>query len=1716
MNNAKIYLCKSDCSILGYLTGIKTDTCNLRKNATDLWEISFDVDRFIDKNGQLVQSDFYDSIDDMMRLYLDSENTQAYFVIDSEPVVSGDGLQEVKTVTAHSIESELCNTYLKNFKINCGTPDSQEYLACDIDDENNKNYFNVNPYTRLPYNYISLVNYDEPQISLLHLALQGTGWSVKDGLDTNVYLDKDKYFRTVIHTIKDPSGISSQRITGYLKKKCNRNKQVYAVELNKWASSGIEFTAKDITDVTIIAQSINTVTTVSSGIYETVNLPSPIALVDSDNKFYDNTEGLKTVSWKSEDENGITLTYKNLKPGTYRIISPYDFMIDNSGNKTVYDYGVQIKSITVSECDSSSSITQHAFNSSSLFANADNEEIVGICQIKKSFETSDSVYSFLMKTVSPAASVIFDFDRKNKQVGIISAKNYGKDTGIFVTMRNLMNSFEVSSTSNDSIITKLTPTGADNLGIEYVNFGKDYIINLDYFMNTLNEYGNYKYVSAELHDKYNVWKDYRDKERISERISLGFEDTTIIVEGTRREVYRELSKLYNKTISDISELRNRLPNDGCMIDYRTYKLDELKTAYTAYNNALAALVTAYKNEYGVTEIGDAPNYAPTPFDAVNIKNTPYWYDYYAYKEQIIPSITEAFKMYCKTDKDDNLMVDEEGHYIELEYGNPDYYTNEEIIKQINAYQYEWSLYGLDELESKKKAWGEASSILQKDYFVDTSTSTVTEPKSYYITTDSDGWNKLSPEQKKDFTSEEAFITQLNLFLDYMSFEPRQNSLTGKVEKGIIRQCEDAIVEINKQISAVENARDTYQDKRKQLSEEVAMENEEFFTKSDLHIIEGMLRQMDYNNENIITTSLDTIMTEIDVQEELYQDAMKELNKLSQPQYSFSTRLDNLYSLEEFKSYWEPFDVGNFIRVGLEIHEDSYENNFVKLRLMSISYNPLEVSEDLSVEFSTMTKTLNTISDLAFLLNAESSSSTSSSGGSSSGSGGGTYGNNDASVQMSNTMLNALLNTELFGTAVNDVILDSMKANKGNFGKLFAHSGVFDSLEAGQIKVSGDCLFDYVKSSNYVKNKSGSYLNLADGSFEFAGGLLKWDGATLSVEGNGKFTGDIVANSLTLGNKVTISTNSITGLSDVATSGEYADLLHTPTIPTELSQLTGTDNIVFTDDIEVSESAGSNGVVTKKIKVGSNEYTTITSSDGNYILTNVGIQKNDNNIDDGYFCVDKDGLLVAHNALIYGTVYATSGKFTGEVQATSGTFKGRVEASEGVFNGEVNATSGSFTGNVTATTLTANQSGSIAGWNFNDKAFYKNDFNIGSKNGFYIGEDGISMGDYFIINKDGMKSKNIDCMNDVYDSIISGLSAPISGNTEIELLHVNSGDSIILELCCWFHYSLHSGGDYDGKMEVCKEYPFTVPESTLTLEEGINIKYDKETNICIIIVPPNLLLSYEKQYDDKGRIIYSYKPNTLSRVRVYTSYHHSLLNNIIIGNPIDDPMFEHISIKEINMHLPDGSITTYEGTLLYKNYGLMIDTINQTISGNKFELTPNLFNVYDDFNLNFYDNISTNSWPIVRLNKSSFVHRGIYNNSTVSSGSAIRITDNGEIRRYASSSKRYKTDITTDISNSLSPTKLYDLDIVQFKYNEGYLSESDQRYNTEIIGFIAEDVYEKYPIACNLDKDGLPEVPEYNMLIAPMLKLIQNQHTDIERLKEEINELKQSVENSEVS
>lgn len=128
--------------------------------------------------------------------------------------------------------------------------------------------------------------------------------------------------------------------------------------------------------------------------------------------------------------------------------------------------------------------------------------------------------------------------------------------------------------------------------------------------------------------------------------------------------------------------------------------------------------------------------------------------------------------------------------------------------------------------------------------------------------------------------------------------------------------------------------------------------------------------------------------------------------------------------------------------------------------------------------------------------------------------------------------------------------------------------------------------------------------------------------------------------------------------------------------------------------------------------------------------------------------------------------------------------------------------------------------------------------------------------------------------------------------------------------------------------------------------------------------------------------------------------------------------------------------------------------------------------------------------------------GVFNNTSTSAANML-VDSGNRLYRSTASSQRYKTDIQNIQLEDLKPEKLYDLPVREFKYKEGYLAEEDPRIDTFVPGFIAEEVAEVYPIACEYNGDD-PENWNIRFIVPAMLKLIQDQKKEIEALKEQIN------------
>lgn len=652
----------------------------------------------------------------------------------------------------------------------------------------------------------------------------------------------------------------------------------------------------------------------------------------------------------------------------------------------------------------------------------------------------------------------------------------------------------------------------------------------------------------------------------------------------QRIPYIEATKEYNSYLSKISEIKNRVPNDSLKIEWGTYSEDELRQALTSYTNLLNALIAMYKETYGDVGINDDGT-----VNEAYIKNTEYWYDYEAYNNTItqINVALEIFPYYGDIDKWSSKWTDEE---IEA-------YQN-----AISAWETEWSLFGSDELEAKIKSYNDKMNVL-------------IESEAIVLKEDSDEakpWNELTDSDKKDYGKIQS-VYESNYQL-YKKYYDERNEAQSYLDDVLIPQIEEFG---NKQRQA--------DNQRKEIMDLVSLKAN--FTEEEIKTINLLYRDASYKNENILITNLNNEVSTVDVQLELLKDAQEKLSIYSRPQLNFSIEADNLFGIEEFKPFQKDFVLGNYILVEYK------DGTYVKLRLVGYSFNPfIPHDPSFEVSFSNFIRSKNKITDLESLLGMASGSASSSY--SSGGGRGGTYGeSDDIDVTISNTMLSKLLNTELFGTRVRDVVLDTIDVKTLN-----AKTAKFGGLANGVTEINGQCLqtgwiidktYNGDKSTGVITNTTGSILNLENGYFNFGGGLLKWDGSTLSVKGkveadSGSIAGYTINGDMLVGSSVGMSGKSGQGYAFWAGSDTPASA---PFRVNHSGKFISTTGTIGGWDITSSGITKDSGDNTVYMLPGTNSnkdvwVIRVKDSNGNYTWP---------------FIVRADGSLIANKATISGNI-----------------------------------------------------------------------------------------------------------------------------------------------------------------------------------------------------------------------------------------------------------------------------------------------------------------------------------------------------------------------------------------------------------------------------------------------------------------------------------------------
>lgn len=607
------------------------------------------------------------------------------------------------------------------------------------------------------------------------------------------------------------------------------------------------------------------------------------------------------------------------------------------------------------------------------------------------FEVDDqNVYAFLTQEAAQAYKCVFEFDTVNMTINVYRPDSLGKDTNVVLGFRNIQNSITISRDEN--LVTQFYVEGLDDYNIDAVNFGDSVITDLSYFICE-------PYMDTPLQEKYNAWQSYRESRR-EEFINLSKEynkNLEVLTELMNRvpidtaqtnwfgKKVEDLKDAYNANMAIIKGLEALYVDDEKNFDLEALKKSHDWPLYESIMNyTLPSIVAALQaqdetvegfgkgniiscvnpivlgqdwymvnpgtSSFQTIQIDDAPAYGITRGVKVTGTNG----GIYQHNISIEPSQRYTLSCFVKGSGTFYLGYNNTGEDrknvaynitsswtrvytsfnlssrlidvaftgtndfticgMQLEMGDSPsqfgYFTQSENI--IKAYETDWKLYGISELKVKISTYDSCIKELKKSGYAD-------------------GYNPLSG-------YEEAYFTQMHQkYLDYLNLKD---------------QAEAALKE--RQAEYDKAKKPEIQEKRNQIAKDVLLENfgkvqnkYSAFTDKETYIIKSLYSQSTYTNENIIVTTLDSTADAVDKSKVLYDDAIEELYVESHPQYTYTDDVENVYALPEFKEYHEQLAVNDFVRVGIT------DTNYIKLRVIEITYNPCDLDESMEITFSNM-------------------------------------------------------------------------------------------------------------------------------------------------------------------------------------------------------------------------------------------------------------------------------------------------------------------------------------------------------------------------------------------------------------------------------------------------------------------------------------------------------------------------------------------------------------------------------------------------------------------------------------------------------------------------------------------------------------------------------------------------------------------------------------------
>lgn len=144
---------------------------------------------------------------------------------------------------------------------------------------------------------------------------------------------------------------------------------------------------------------------------------------------------------------------------------------------------------------------------------------------------------------------------------------------------------------------------------------------------------------------------------------------------------------------------------------------------------------------------------------------------------------------------------------------------------------------------------------------------------------------------------------------------------------LLLSCTEALTIRTQEIETANANKLTAINNKKTLTDTLEITN--YFTTEQWEEIRAYIREDVYTNDSYMVLETDLDNYAMEVTQELYNAASRELEKYCKPQYSFETTIGNIFAIQAFKEVKKDFALGNYIRIGLE------SGVAAKLRLVSI-------------------------------------------------------------------------------------------------------------------------------------------------------------------------------------------------------------------------------------------------------------------------------------------------------------------------------------------------------------------------------------------------------------------------------------------------------------------------------------------------------------------------------------------------------------------------------------------------------------------------------------------------------------------------------------------------------------------------------------------------------------------------------------------------------------